>query len=305
MLGITGKNVNIVIAVDNKVAAPACVLLNSLKLNNADEDICVHLLWCDLTDQKLDTIRRFAESIGLQFVSHRLDMSEAHDVFGRLPNKSLTPTCLLCCFAAEVLADEINRVLYLDTDIVVAGPVAELYQTPLSGKIAGAVHNPGAGHLEEFGVMETDYFNSGVMLIELSKWRSEAIGEKTLGFLRKHPEKCIHADQCALNVTLTGKIQFLDIRWNVMGCLEERIETTNVSIIHYAGGPKPWHNPEQHPYGIHYCNYSRRTPWPTRYRFKRLRSGNRAVFRARRIAEKNTLRLRSALRRMGRNGATG
>ncbi|WP_419906693.1 glycosyltransferase family 8 protein [Hoeflea sp.] len=296
---------NIVVAVDNKVAAPACVLLNSLKLNNAHEDICVHLLWCDLTDQKLDTIREFASTIGLELRTYRLDISEAHAVFGKLPNKSLTPTCLLCCLAGEALPEEIDRVLYLDTDIIVAGSVSELYHSPLIGNIIGAVRNPGVRHLEEFGGAEDDYFNSGVMLIDLGKWRSEATGEMTLGFLRKHPDKCVHADQCALNVTLSGKVLYLDNRWNVMGCLEERIETTNVSIIHYAGGPKPWHDPERHPYGIHYCNYSRTTPWPTRYRFKKLRPGNPAIFRARRIAEKNTMRLRSALRRMGRNGAAG
>ncbi|MDA4846745.1 glycosyltransferase family 8 protein [Hoeflea poritis] len=282
---------NILIAPDNDVIAPTCVLLNSLRLNHPDIDIVVYLLWCDLTAENRKHIEDYAATIGLTVVSYRLDPVRVRPIFNRIPPTDLTISCLLRCFAGEILPESVGRIVYLDTDLVVAAPITELYDTRLKGNIAAAVLNPGHAHLETHGVGEDAYFNSGVLLIDLDLWRQNDVDRQLQSFLTSHPESCRYFDQCALNVALRGKVLALDNRWNVMGSLKDASHFTSVSIIHYSGDVKPWRNPESHPYGIFYCNYSKGTPWPQRYRYKLLRQSNPFIFRTRTIFKKAGRRL--------------
>lgn len=286
---------NILIAPDNNVIGPTCVLLNSLRSNHPDTAINLYVLWCDLSADNVDALNRFAGKLGIEVIELNLDPEKISRTYDRLPRRNLTRTALLRCFAGEMVPQDVDRLLYLDTDTIVAGPVCELYETPLAGCIAGAALNPGPTHLTEFGVGEERYFNSGVLLIDMEQWRQHDIDRKLREFLQQHPEKCPFFDQCALNVVLAGQTVTLDPRWNVMGCLKDEVAYTNVSIIHYAGDVKPWLHPERHPFGINYCNYSRNTPWPTRYRYKKLRPDNPFIFRARRLVETNSKKIKALL----------
>ncbi|MDF1778536.1 MAG: glycosyltransferase family 8 protein [Rhizobiaceae bacterium] len=286
---------NILISPDNKVIASTCTLLNSLRLNHPDQRIVVYILWCDLSKENLKSLEDFGSGLGMEIEAIKLDLLPINRLFSRLSSNRLTASCLLRCFAGQALPESVERVLYLDTDIVLAGSIEALYTTRLGHNIAGAVLNPGMKHLEKYGVCESSYFNSGVLLIDMKKWREQHLDSKLQSFIAEHSNDCRFWDQCALNVVLLGNTLSLDNRWNVMSCLKEDGEFTNVSIIHFAGDVKPWENPESHPFGIHYCNYSRGTPWPMHYRYKLLRHESPAIFRARSILKKNAKKFRDVL----------
>lgn len=164
------------------------------------------------------------------------------------------------------LLPDARKVLYLDVDMVVIGPLDELISTDVSGTGAGVVRAHYAkSRLEAFGVVHERYFNSGMMLMNLGYWRKHGVAEQALRFAIEHPSAVVAADQCALNIALRDQVTYLDPRWNCTVANAKRYTTLSPTIIHYAGRTKPWERPWRLPYGIYYANYSQLTPWPIDY----------------------------------------
>jgi lipopolysaccharide biosynthesis glycosyltransferase len=150
----------------------------------------------------------------------------------------------------HVFPESTARVLYLDADIVVLNDLTPLVETDLQDAVVGAVVDgldaqikAGKQGLESVPRV-TNYFNAGVMLINLDKWREERISEKALAYLAQHPETPF-SDQDALNVACDGRWKKLDARWNFVDYFE-RVEISRLrgdkrpSIVHFATWNKPW-----------------------------------------------------------------
>ena len=178
-------------------------------------------------------------------------------------------------FLPELLPVEVGRVIYLDTDIVVRQPIEELWDTDLEGHSLAAVQKPRAGEFGEVGLSrESDYFNAGVLLIDLPRWRKRRIGEAALEFALHRSQRIQGHDQSALNHVLAGNWKRLDPRWNQqfkffvhtagylrMNRAELRELRRDPFIIHYTTASKPWHYLNDHP--LRHCYYENldRTPF--------------------------------------------
>ena len=121
---------------------------------------------------------------------------------------------------------DIDRALYLDSDTVVLQDVDELLYCDLGGAPVGAVRdlgNPSLGRLARLapccgtgGVDPSDpYFNSGVLVMDLTAWRREAISERVIDLLHQCGRWLRFLDQDAVNLILAGQWHKLDQRWNV------------------------------------------------------------------------------------------
>jgi lipopolysaccharide biosynthesis glycosyltransferase len=153
----------------------------------------------------------------------------------------------------SILPEQISRALYLDTDILVLGDLAPLCQIDLQGAVVGAVlderldtqtklRNTTLNGLPFPCVKE--YFNDGVLLIDVARWRSERIPEKALEYLGRCPST-IYGDQDALNVACDGAWKKLDSRWNYYQIdlrrpLPDIAAAQRPGIIHFHGWSKPW-----------------------------------------------------------------
>ena len=103
----------------------------------------------------------------------------------------------------DLLPQNINKVLYLDSDLVVISSLEELYQVNLNDYF-----------LAVQGSRKTGYFNSGVMVLNLQKWRNEKISTKVLDWARENKEKLRHWDQTALNHVIASNFVTIDRKWN-------------------------------------------------------------------------------------------
>jgi UDP-D-galactose:(glucosyl)LPS alpha-1,3-D-galactosyltransferase len=168
----------------------------------------------------------------------------------------------------EVVGDE-ERVLYLDADTMVLGDLRRLLGFPLAGQPLGAVldpQNPLIGHgiampgWRELGLERgREYFNSGVMLIDLAEADRCGLFKKARQFLAEHPGKVRFWDQDALNYAADGAWLRLSPRWNTFalsplaaqpGFIHHAEATTplkglladehTAAVIHFAGPDKPW-----------------------------------------------------------------
>lgn len=146
------------------------------------------------------------------------------------------------------------KAIYLDSDMVIQSDLHELWARDLQGRALAAVVNVGDLKLgsesvdidcEKQGLNPNDsYFNSGVLIMDLEKWRRHGLVEKILDNIRKYEGIYKYADQDGLNAVLHDDWIELERRWNVQlnhtGFKAEPIAAEKASVIHYTLRYKPW-----------------------------------------------------------------
>ncbi len=99
-----------------------------------------------------------------------------------------------------------EKLLYLDSDLLIRGSLREVWETNIEEYYLAAVQSPGIKWHQDLGVSrESGYFNSGVMLINLKKWRETDFSRKVIDYIAAHPNAIWFADQCGLNALSVGK----------------------------------------------------------------------------------------------------
>jgi lipopolysaccharide biosynthesis glycosyltransferase len=197
----------------------------------------------------------------------------------------------------HVIPKSISRILYLDADILVLGDLAPLWHQDLKGAVVGAVLDGLDKQIKAKGARVArvpwvkQYFNAGVLLMDLGRWRSERISEQALEYLRRTPDSPF-GDQDALNVACDGRWTPLHPRWNFQGHLGQRIADIapehRPTIIHFITNLKPWNPRALSLNRSLYDGFRRRT------RFARV-----PVERISDFFEAHAMRLHNALSRTG------
>lgn len=199
-----------------------------------------------------------------------------------LPRMERIPQIMWYRVLLPDLLPQLDRVLYLDADILAISSLKNLWDTLLHQQWVAAVDNVLEPHLRErphqLGLAhENDYFNSGVLLFNLAQMRADGCTARILALARNPESHFLWPDQDALNVALSSKRARLHPRWNCQNTLffyehgqhtfgqqtvEEAIK--NPGLVHFEGPEftKPWHYLCTHPYQHHYWRCRTQTPWP-------------------------------------------
>jgi lipopolysaccharide biosynthesis glycosyltransferase len=171
-------------------------------------------------------------------------------------------------------------VLYLDTDTIVLDSAAPLWDVELGDRPVAAASNPVYPFMNfhpdaALGLTNAEeYFNSGVLLLDLERMRREGSTKLLLEYAQAHPWNQ-YPDQDALNVVFAGRRLSLHPRWNAPQTLwhlslpelpftsaEVQEARSNPAIVHFVGPFKPWHYLCTHPYKDRYFEHLAATPWP-------------------------------------------
>jgi lipopolysaccharide biosynthesis glycosyltransferase len=152
-------------------------------------------------------------------------------------------------FLAELLP-EIDRVIYLDSDLLVNCPIDKLWQTELEGCVIGAVP---IGPLEwvalerdlllEIGLSKSaSYFSAGVLLLDLAAWRAGQTTKACLDFLAANSSRCQTADQTVLNGLFSRHYVQIPKRFNIIISPDtpSHVDSLAPGILHFVASPKPW-----------------------------------------------------------------
>jgi len=150
----------------------------------------------------------------------------------------------------------VDRLLYLDCDVLCTGPVDDLTGVDLRGNTVAAAGDPYARRLCDMEGLpglaqypELDprarYFNAGVLLIDVARWLDDEVTPRCLDYIRRHGAQTRFLEQDALNYTLYGKWLRVDKRWNHAMCsrLEPSMggKLSDATLIHQIGARKFWH----------------------------------------------------------------
>jgi lipopolysaccharide biosynthesis glycosyltransferase len=173
-----------------------------------------------------------------------------------------------------------HKALYLDSDLIVNGSLHEFYNLDLGMHYLAAVEDAFFDRHESLEMNQSSrYFNSGVMLINLNKWRDAKVKNRVIEYVEKNPEKILFVDQDGLNSVVNGDWLMLHPAFNVqtafyrmrdldlLRCSTELLDAVNSPlIIHFTEHCKPWHIFNRHPNRNLYWHYLKRTPynkvWP-------------------------------------------
>lgn len=193
-------------------------------------------------------------------------------------------------FIAEILPKNVKYYIYIDSDIVINDNINNLFDTNIGNNIIGAVQDFKIGHISSFlgvdfyqevGVpADAPYFNSGVLLVDRTKWDSEQLTTKLSESLVQFSGRHRFGDQDSLNAMLHGRWKMIHPKWNVQsavyhGDVSEFLQYTTdeineamhaPSILHFTDVKKPWHMDCQNPKKDVFWNVLRSCPFVSDWR---------------------------------------
>lgn len=241
---------------DDKYAQHCSAMLCSLFENNKEHEFHVHLLTNNLSS---DIRQHFVELSGKYnnlITIYDIDDSWLDGVKFR-KNRPLTKAAYFRVLLSSVIDKSIEKILYLDCDMIVLGDVSELFLIELDNYALAAVEDAMPNTYLHRNQLHMQYgepaFCSGFMMINLKFWRDNYVEEKLLEYSKRERKEVYMHDQDSLNYVFKGQWFKLAPKWNKNAMaisivdpkakIFDRYEFTyEPKIIHYAGEEKPWFN---------------------------------------------------------------
>lgn len=279
---------NVVYSSDNNFAEILGISILSLFKNNTTcKDIKLHILDSSISVGNKNKINDLCKNYNFSTPNWipAKDISEELKMEVSLDRGSLSQYGRL--FVATLLPNDIKKIIYLDCDVIVNNSIEELWNIDLEGNTIGALMDAFSKYyrmninLEPEDVM----FNSGVMLIDMEKWKENMIEKKLLQFIISKNGKIQQGDQGALNAVLSKSTLCLHPKYNVITNFsdlsysemiayrqplkyysEEDIAEAlnNPIIIHYTSSffsQRPWEEGSKTKYKDLWWKYKKTSPW--------------------------------------------
>jgi lipopolysaccharide biosynthesis glycosyltransferase len=270
-------------AADAAYALPLAVMLLSAGAN-ASAGVSLHAYVLDdgvPPEEKNKVAASLPANVSVEW---RNPATPLHDLptWGRMPLTTYQKLTM-----DEWVPNDVDRVLWLDCDILALGDLAPLWRKPLEGKLLLAVQDQrvplvssrfGVAAWRELGLdPNAMHFNAGVLLIDLAQWRTCETRRRSLAYIRTYAPRIYFWDQEALNAVTAGHWGELDPCWNwhpsLAGLLPRDQCPAVPQILHFSGNLKPWKVKGGGPHRDIYDSYLNRTAWQgtrgeTRYRDK-------------------------------------
>lgn len=277
------NTINILCATDENYAPYCGIMLTSLFESNRDCHFNVFVLVDGtFSDDNVKKYNLLGKKYGNEVVLKTVEESMVKG-FPTVEGWVTLPTYYRL-LASEMLPEDISKIIYFDGDIIVKGDIKPLWNVNLDGMAIACsrrmVDWRDKSFSERLGYNSYDeYFNAGVLVINLDFWRTNGITNALLDYIRiniGNKSKLLYMDQDALNVVLHDKKFFFPERYNFHGSIflkrywmdfsEDQlhhyfVEYKSAVVIHYTGG-KPW-DYKRHggPFFSDWEKYRRKSLW--------------------------------------------
>lgn len=244
---------NIALIADKNYHLPLETLLKSFC--NQHQGANIYLLHPDIDEEWLATLAELLDLFGNRLIPIKI----TDDIFTAYKTLShISATTYYRLLIPEIIGE--SRILYLDCDMIIDGPLTELYETDLGDKVVGAVQDlyiDCVTHHYSFAPEFEHYFNAGMILIDCERWRTENITQQCVALAKQFHEVLSYADQDILNLVLHKKWKMLPRAYNVQVAarfplisfglgqfvqLAEDLDGKMPVIFHYTTHRKPWLN---------------------------------------------------------------
>lgn len=227
------------------------ITMTSVLLSNPDFPMHFHLFINGIECDDKEKLTELANQTGSGLTLYYVDDGVFKDM--------LLPDGIASCFYRFVIPsvlwqEQVKQVLCLDSDLMCQGSLRPLLEMDLEGKLMAGVEDTSPEIAEKCKrrVGTQEYFNAGVMLIDIEPWMKEKIGEKAAEMaierVRSGAKYTSH-DQDIFNILLDGKFKMAERKYNYVYNLEVRglfkhqpplIYDPEAVLVHFAAYVKPW-----------------------------------------------------------------
>lgn len=209
---------NILLVINSKYVKCGINTLRSLMESN-DEKIRVFLAYRDLKEEEIEDVRKCLGDNELELLYIDKDKLNGLKDNDRLPLETY-----FRIIALDMLPENVNKVLYLDADMIIKKSLKDLYNINIDKlsaiackDIYGYIYGVGNKSEERLGLKNKGrYFNAGMMLFNIKYCREHNICQKTIDFIKEHSDIIIWQDQDALNVILEESVGL--VQWEMFNC---------------------------------------------------------------------------------------
>jgi lipopolysaccharide biosynthesis glycosyltransferase len=272
------NGLHIACAAEGSYLAHSAAMLHSVLAGSSSRRAVVHYLH----DPALPERRRRRLAAMVEGLGASIDFLPISDRrLAGLPTRGFTRKATWYrIFLPELLAD-VDRILYLDSDLIALADLGPLWETDLDDVYLAAVTNVLEPHyaerLRDAGFDPRSYFNAGVMLLNLDRMRRDGCSEALRAYGVEHASTLVLRDQDALNAVLGARRLALHPRWNCMNAqfvfpwsvdafgAERLAEARADPAVRHFEGPganKPWHLLGDRECRRVYAAHRAQTPWP-------------------------------------------
>lgn len=246
---------NILVTLNSNYIKPLKVMLKSLFMNNKDEHFDLYLMHTTLSEEELENLDAYITSHESRLFIIKIDdeyFKDAPVLF------HYTKEMYFRLLAYKLLPENLDRILYLDPDILVLNSIRKLYETELGDHLYGAAYHDkiSVKKINKIRLLPyeiNEYYNSGVLLMNLEQLRINADEQEIYRFVEENRARLIMPDQDILNALYAKQIKNIDeklynydaryynyykIISNGVYDMEYIINFT--VILHFCGKRKPW-----------------------------------------------------------------
>ncbi len=267
------RKIELLFTLDEGYLRPLKVALLSIHANNPNQSFRIWLVHERISQESLLSLQAFSEHLGFEFREIKVDGSnwENAPTVARYPKEMY-----FRLLAGEILPEEITKVLYLDPDILVINSLNELWNIDLTKYLLAAATHIGlldlTTPLNKVRLdLDHEYYNSGIILINLEQAREKIKWEDISQVLQKRANYLLLPDQDILNY-LYGKYAMTipEEKWNYDARMYTKYLAKslnkhdihwvlrNTAILHFCGKPKPWSKKHDNRFTALYLNYQQR-----------------------------------------------
>lgn len=272
---------DIVACTDKRNIMPTGVMLCSVCVNNPDLNIHFHIIIdTDVEEDNCDDIAAVVAPYNKASVRfHRVTEQVLGNPFPQLDN-IITRASYFRLYLTDILPTSINKVLYLDGDVIVRSSLKELWDMNLSGYALAAAPDMREGTTDRYEGLgyskSLGYFNAGVLLINLAYWRQHQVTKLFDEFMRDRWETIRYHDQDVLNYVFREQKKMIPIKYNLQDgflwktpeydwlrygeeVMEARVDPV---IVHFTREIKPWrYSYDPNPFRSTFLKYQKMTKW--------------------------------------------
>lgn len=275
------NKINIVFASDNNYAQHTAVAMASVLVNTkVPQKIQFYLIDDEIQQENKEKITKTVQNLGgnIEFIKIKNSKLEDCYVSGELSRASYFRLDI-----ANILDESIEKIIYLDCDLLVYDDIEKMWQLDMGGKPVAATCDLGimaSARVRKqknrfIGLpFNAHYFNAGVLMMDLKKWRDGNYAEAVIALATQN--KYPNHDQDALNKFFMNNWQEIPLRWDVIPPVfnlflkivtkpdlrKKAIEAKlNPAIFHYAGGYKPWEYEIHNGFNEKYYEYLKLTEY--------------------------------------------
>lgn len=310
---------NVMYLCDDNYAMIAGVSILSLMENNRDmEAINIFLVSDGISDCNIEKIKLCVKQYNRNLVI--LEKPDIKSLLGcNVEMHWWIENVFSRVFLGEVFKDyrEVRRLIYIDCDTLIVGSLQDLWDMDLGGRTgAGVCEAMGNIHKKVIGLSKEDnYFNAGMFLIDLNKWREADVDAKASEFVNRKNGRLEYADESVLNGVLSKELKRVSPKYNLTSLSfyftadelkiyrksyinyseNERQEAlADGRIIHFTStylDVRPWVEGCHHPYTDQWLDYKNKSLWAEKPLMPDNRSRKKKLARALALAMPKCLRL--------------